>query len=98
MLIVMKQDASAAGDRRVVEVIEAMGYEARPMPGRQRTTVGLVGNDGRVDASRVEGARRRGRGHPRLQAVQAGLARVEAGADPRGAPGRHRRSAAARWS
>src|SRR5919206_1191037 len=30
-----------------------MGYQARPMPGKQRTTVGLVGNDGRVDASRL---------------------------------------------
>jgi 3-deoxy-7-phosphoheptulonate synthase len=32
-----------------------MGYQARPMPGAQRTSVGLVGNDGRVDASRLEG-------------------------------------------
>jgi 3-deoxy-7-phosphoheptulonate synthase len=32
-----------------------MGYQARPMPGAQRTAVGLVGNDGRVDASRLEG-------------------------------------------
>jgi 3-deoxy-7-phosphoheptulonate synthase len=31
-----------------------MGYEARPMPGETRTTVGLVGNDGRVDGSRIE--------------------------------------------
>jgi 3-deoxy-7-phosphoheptulonate synthase len=31
-----------------------MGYEARPMPGAQRTAVGLVGNDGRVDSSRLE--------------------------------------------
>jgi 3-deoxy-7-phosphoheptulonate synthase len=31
-----------------------MGYEARPMPGAQRTAVGLVGNDGRVDSSRIE--------------------------------------------
>jgi 3-deoxy-7-phosphoheptulonate synthase len=30
-----------------------MGYQARPMPGEQRTTVGLVGNDGRVDGSRL---------------------------------------------
>jgi 3-deoxy-7-phosphoheptulonate synthase len=30
-----------------------MGYQARPMPGKQRTTVGLVGNDGRVDGSRL---------------------------------------------
>src|SRR3989449_4527882 len=32
-----------------------MGYRAHPMPGSQRTAVGLVGNDGRVDASRLEG-------------------------------------------
>src|SRR5690606_77533 len=55
MLIVMKQDATEAQVRAVVEVIEAMGYEARPMPGRQRTTVGLVGNDGRADDSRLAG-------------------------------------------
>jgi len=55
MLIVMKPDAGEAEIRTVVEVIESMGYEARPMPGRQRTTVGLVGNDGRVDGSRLEG-------------------------------------------
>src|SRR2546430_11903273 len=29
--------------------------KAQPMPGAQRTAVGLVGNDGRVDASRLEG-------------------------------------------
>src|SRR5689334_19609269 len=55
MLIVMKQDAAPEDIARVVSVIAAMGYEARPMPGRQRTTVGLVGNDGRVDASNIEG-------------------------------------------
>ncbi len=54
MLIVMKQDATPEEIAGVVEVIQTMGYEARPMPGRQRTTVGRVGNDGRVDASRVE--------------------------------------------
>ena len=37
----------------MVATIEELGYEARPMPGRQRTTVGLVGNDGRVDGSRI---------------------------------------------
>ena len=55
MLIVMKPDATPADITRVVRVIGTMGYEARPMPGRQRTTVGLVGNDGRVDASQVAG-------------------------------------------
>ena len=54
MLVVMQQNATPQQIDRVVETIEEMGYEARPMPGAQRTTVGLVGNDGRVDGSRIE--------------------------------------------
>jgi 3-deoxy-7-phosphoheptulonate synthase len=50
----MQQGATPDQVDRVVLAIEEMGYEARPMPGAQRTTVGLVGNDGRVDGSRVE--------------------------------------------
>ncbi len=57
MLIVMKPDATATDIAEVVSTIVAMGYEARPMPGRQRTTVGLVGNDGRVDSSTLGGLR-----------------------------------------
>jgi 3-deoxy-7-phosphoheptulonate synthase len=53
MLIVMRHGAPQEDVDRVVAAIEEMGYEARPMPGRQRTTVGLVGNDGRVDGSRL---------------------------------------------
>ena len=55
MLIVMRHGATEAEVRRVIAVIEEMGYKAQPMPGAQRTAVGLVGNDGRVDASRLEG-------------------------------------------
>ena len=51
----MEHDATAKDVERVVSIIKEMGYEARPMPGAQRTAVGLVGNDGRVDASRLEG-------------------------------------------
>src|SRR5690606_31577998 len=54
MLIVMKQGAAPEEVQRVVDVIEAMGYGARPIPGRQRTAVGLIGNDGKVDSSRLE--------------------------------------------
>ena len=50
----MHQNATPQEIERVVKTIVDMGYEARPMPGGQRTTVGLVGNDGRVDSSRVE--------------------------------------------
>jgi 3-deoxy-7-phosphoheptulonate synthase len=53
MLIVMRHNAPQEDVDRVVAAIEEMGYQARPMPGRQRTTVGLVGNDGRVDGSRL---------------------------------------------
>ena len=53
MLVVMRHDARAEDIRAVVAAIEEMGYQARPMPGKQRTTVGLVGNDGRVDGTRV---------------------------------------------
>ena len=55
MLIVMRHGATADEVQKVISVIEEMGYQATPMPGAQRTAVGLVGNDGRVDASRLEG-------------------------------------------
>ena len=54
MLVVMQRGASAEDIDRVVAIIAEMGYEGRPMPGAQRTAVGLVGNDGRVDSSRLE--------------------------------------------
>src|SRR5262245_57263149 len=54
MLVVMQNHAAREDIERVVKTIEEMGYEARPMPGEQRTAVGLVGNDGRVDSSRIE--------------------------------------------
>ncbi|RMH16846.1 MAG: 3-deoxy-7-phosphoheptulonate synthase [Gemmatimonadetes bacterium] len=55
MLVVMNHNAGNEDIDRVVETIREMGYEARPIPGRQRTSVGLIGNDGRVDAGRLEG-------------------------------------------
>jgi 3-deoxy-7-phosphoheptulonate synthase len=54
MLVVMQHDATREQIERVIQVIEEMGYQARAMPGSQRTAVGLVGNDGRVDSSRIE--------------------------------------------
>jgi len=54
MLVVMQNHATQEQVDRVVKTIEELGYQARPMPGGQRTAVGLVGNDGRVDASRIE--------------------------------------------
>ena len=54
MLVVMRHGAPVADVDRVVAIIEEMGYAAHPMPGAQRTAVGIVGNDGRVDAGRIE--------------------------------------------
>ncbi|GJG84880.1 3-deoxy-7-phosphoheptulonate synthase [Gemmatimonadetes bacterium T265] len=55
MLVVMQSDATPAQIDDVCEAIRAMGFEPRPMPGAQRTAVGLVGNDGQVDGSHISG-------------------------------------------
>jgi len=49
MLVVMSHNATAAQIEAVCATITSMGYTPAPMPGAQRTAVGLVGNDGRVD-------------------------------------------------
>ncbi len=54
MLVVMKQTATPADIERVCEWIKEKGYTAQPMPGAQRTAIGLIGNDGRVDGSPLE--------------------------------------------
>ena len=54
MLVVMHASATPADISRVCDAISAMGYQPLPMPGAQRTTVGLVGNDRRVDGSHIE--------------------------------------------
>ena len=55
MLIVMRADAAAEQVRAVCLVIEDLGFEAMPMPGGQRTAIGLVGNDRGVSDSRLRG-------------------------------------------
>ena len=53
MLVVMSHLATQEDVDSVCETIRAMGYTPAPMPGAQRTAVGLVGNDGRVDDSLI---------------------------------------------
>jgi len=55
MLVVMRHNATPDQIEAVVGTIKEMGYDARPIPGEQRTAVGLIGNDGRVDSARLEG-------------------------------------------
>ena len=54
MLVVMNHTASESEVGRVVETIREMGYDARPIPGKQRTAIGLIGNDGKVDSAQLE--------------------------------------------
>lgn len=49
MLVVMHHNATQENVQRVVDLVENMGFEPRPMPGAQRTAIGIVGNSGRVD-------------------------------------------------
>jgi 3-deoxy-7-phosphoheptulonate synthase len=51
MLIVMTAGATEAQINRVVEVAESIGLKAHPMPGANRTAIGLTGNTGAVDPS-----------------------------------------------
>jgi len=54
MLVVMKHDATPADVQGVCDWIAERGYTAQPMPGAQRTAIGLIGNDGRVDGSPLQ--------------------------------------------
>ena len=54
MLVVMSHLATDQDVERVLGTITEMGYEARAIPGRQRTAIGLIGNDGKVDSTRLE--------------------------------------------
>ena len=49
MLIVMTADATEADIQRVVATIESIGLKAHPMPGANRTAIGVTGNTGAVD-------------------------------------------------
>jgi len=55
MLIVMKPQANQDDVRRVCQKIESMGYRAHPMPGAQRTAIGVTGNPGPLDREEFEG-------------------------------------------
>ena len=50
MLVVMRQDATADEIRGVVDAVEARGYKAHPIPGAQRTAIGITGNKGAEEA------------------------------------------------
>jgi 3-deoxy-7-phosphoheptulonate synthase len=55
MLIVMDKQATAEQVDRVVQVIESKGYTARPIPGGDRVSIGILNNEGPVDAALFAG-------------------------------------------
>jgi 3-deoxy-7-phosphoheptulonate synthase len=54
MLIVMDAAATAEDIRRVVGTVEGLGLQAHPIPGAQRTAIGITGNRGTVDPGAFE--------------------------------------------
>ncbi len=54
MLIVMDSSATAEDVRRVVEAVEKAGLGAHPIPGSQRTAIGITGNRGSVESAAFE--------------------------------------------
>ncbi|HTO86011.1 MAG TPA: 3-deoxy-7-phosphoheptulonate synthase [Thermoanaerobaculia bacterium] len=54
MLIVMDAAATPEEVRRVVETVVRLGLEAHPIPGAQRTAIGITGNRGTVEPAAFE--------------------------------------------
>ncbi len=50
MLVVMRKDATAEQIKGVIEAIEARGFKGHPIPGAQRTAIGITGNKGALEA------------------------------------------------
>src|SRR5258708_13841550 len=54
MLVVMKAQATPEQVQAVCDHIEQLGFRAHPMPGAQRTAVGITGNSGQIDQGNLE--------------------------------------------
>ena len=54
MLVVMKAHATEEQVRAVCEKIELLGYRAHPIPGAQRTAIGITGNKGAMEPGTLE--------------------------------------------
>jgi 3-deoxy-7-phosphoheptulonate synthase len=55
VLVVMRKDATREQIRGVVAAIEARGYKAHPVPGGERTAIGITGNRSAEDLPAFEG-------------------------------------------
>jgi 3-deoxy-7-phosphoheptulonate synthase len=54
MLVVMHSHATREQIERVLETIRDMGLTPHPMPGANRTAIGITGNPGAIDAQKLE--------------------------------------------
>ncbi|MGD0859875.1 MAG: 3-deoxy-7-phosphoheptulonate synthase [Terracidiphilus sp.] len=54
MLVVMKAQATPEQIQAVCESIEQLGLRAHPLPGAQRTAIGITGNKGELDRGNLE--------------------------------------------
>ncbi|BCR06117.1 3-deoxy-7-phosphoheptulonate synthase [Desulfuromonas versatilis] len=53
MLIVMDHNATEEQVKAVQKAVEVMGLEAKPIPGSERTAIGVLGNQGYVDDATI---------------------------------------------
>ena len=54
MLVVMKAQATPEQVQAVCDYIEQLGFRAHPLPGAQRTAIGITGNKGEVERGNIE--------------------------------------------
>ena len=54
MLVVMKSQATAADVEAVCQKIEKLGLKPHPLPGAQRTAIGITGNRGEINSTPIE--------------------------------------------
>jgi 3-deoxy-7-phosphoheptulonate synthase len=54
MLVVMKAQATPDQIQAVCDHIEQLGFRPHPLPGAQRTAIGITGNQGEVDRGNLE--------------------------------------------
>jgi 3-deoxy-7-phosphoheptulonate synthase len=54
MLVVMKAQATPEEIQAVCQHIEQLGFRPHPLPGAQRTAIGITGNQGEIDRGNIE--------------------------------------------
>ena len=54
MLVVMKPQATPEEIQAVCQQIEKLGFRAHPLPGAQRTAIGVTGNEGQIERGNLE--------------------------------------------